>query len=98
MSCFRMHEILLKLLTQAIILAEYRNGGSGTMPARTLERLKRHLRPGRVYRREDLLPWSHSVDRHLKELIADGTLQKLRNTTFHENSSLEKLPLTSTKW
>jgi hypothetical protein len=43
----------------------------------TLEQLKRHLRPGRVYRREDLLPWSQSVDRHLKELTLDGTLQKL---------------------
>ena len=38
----------------------------------TLEQLKRHLRPGRVYRREDLLPWSHSVDRHLKELTVTG--------------------------
>ena len=48
------------------------------MRASTLEKLRNHLRPGGVYRREDLLPWSQSVDRHLKELIADGTLQKLR--------------------
>jgi hypothetical protein len=60
-----------------------RNGVSGTMPARTLEQLKRHLRPGRVYRREDLLPWSHSVDRHLRQLTADGTLQKLRNGLYY---------------
>jgi hypothetical protein len=53
------------------------------MPARTLEQLKRHLRPGRVYRREDLLPWSHSVDRHLKELTTDGTLQKVRNGLYY---------------
>jgi hypothetical protein len=46
------------------------------MRTSTLEQLKRHLRPGRVYRREDLLPWSQSVDRHLKELTVDGTLQK----------------------
>jgi hypothetical protein len=38
------------------------------MQPSTLEQLKRHFRPGRVYRREDLLPWSHSLDRHLKEL------------------------------
>jgi hypothetical protein len=53
------------------------------MPTRTLERLKRHLRPGRVYRREDLLPWSRSVDRHLKELTTEGTLQKLRNGLYY---------------
>ena len=49
------------------------------MRTSTLEQLKRHLRPGRVYRRQDLLSWSQSVDRHLKELTVDGTLQKLRN-------------------
>src|SRR5450759_4285978 len=48
-----------------------------------LERLRRHLRPGRVYRREDLLPWSHSVDRHLKELTVDWTLQKLRTGLYY---------------
>src|SRR5215467_10679450 len=53
------------------------------MRTSTLDHLKRRLRHGRVYRREDLLPWSHSVDRHLKELTADGTLQKLRNGLYH---------------
>jgi hypothetical protein len=53
------------------------------MPARTLERLKQHLRPGRVYRRKDLQPWSHSVDRHLKELTLDGTLRKVRNGLYY---------------
>jgi hypothetical protein len=53
------------------------------MRTSTLEQLKRHLRPGRVYRREDLLRWSHSVDRHLKELMVDGTLQKLRNGLYY---------------
>jgi hypothetical protein len=48
-----------------------------------LEHLKRHLRPGRVYRREDLLPWSRSVDRHLKQLTTDGTLKKLRNGLYY---------------
>jgi hypothetical protein len=42
-----------------------------------LEQLKRHLRPGRVYRREDLAQWSNAVDRHLKQLMSEGTLAKL---------------------
>jgi len=53
------------------------------MQTSTLEQLKRHLRPGRVYRREDLLRWSHSLDRHLKELTVDGTLQKLRTGLYY---------------
>src|SRR5947209_17930809 len=59
------------------------------MRTRTLEQLKRHLRPGRVYRREDLLPWSHSVDRHLKELTVDGTLQKLRTGLYYSPRKFE---------
>jgi len=43
----------------------------------TLERLKRRLRPGEVYRRADLARWSNAVDRHLKQLVEDGTLTKL---------------------
>jgi Family of unknown function (DUF6088) len=43
----------------------------------TLQEFKRHLRPGRVYRREDLAQWSNAVDRHLKQLVNDGTLTKL---------------------
>src|ERR1700735_4256717 len=42
-----------------------------------LEEFKRHLRPGRVYRREDLAQWSNAVDRHLKQLVDEGTLTKL---------------------
>jgi hypothetical protein len=42
-----------------------------------LEELKRHLRPGQVYRREELAQWSNAVDRHLKQLVEDGTLTKL---------------------
>ena len=55
----------------------------------TLDHLKRRLRPGRVYRREDLLPWSKSVDRNLKELIGDGTLQKLRNGLYYSPRKFE---------
>jgi len=48
-----------------------------------LEQLKRHLRPGRVYRRADLAQWSKSVDRHARELVDQGVLQKLRNGLYH---------------
>jgi len=63
------------------------------MPKPTkLQQLKYHLRPGRVYRREDLARWSNAVDRHLKQLLDDGTLTKLagglyaypKNTVFGE--------------
>lgn len=42
-----------------------------------LQEFKRHLRPGQVYRREDLTSWSTSVDRHLKQLVESGVLKKL---------------------
>ena len=42
-----------------------------------LEQLKRHLKPGRAYRRATLARWSTSVDRHLKQLVESGTLKKL---------------------
>jgi hypothetical protein len=42
-----------------------------------LQQLKKRLRPGQVYRREDLAQWSNAVDRHLKQLVSDGTLTKL---------------------
>ena len=42
-----------------------------------LQELKKHLRRGKVYRRADLAKWSKSVDRHLDELVQEGTLQKL---------------------
>ena len=39
--------------------------------------LSRHVRAGKVYRREDLLPYSNSVDRELQRLVSAGTLRKL---------------------
>src|SRR5687767_13251935 len=42
-----------------------------------LQELKRRLRPGQVYRREELAQWSMAVDRHLKQLVSDGTFTKL---------------------
>src|SRR5882762_3979623 len=42
-----------------------------------LQELKAHLKPGQVYRRADLARWSNAVDRHLKQLVSEGTLTKL---------------------
>jgi hypothetical protein len=42
------------------------------MRTSTLAQLKRHLRPGRVYRREDLLPWFHrSIDTSKNLLLTE---------------------------
>jgi hypothetical protein len=49
----------------------------------TLNALKKHLRPGQVYRRADLEAWSNAVDRHLKQLQEDGTLVKLSGGLYH---------------
>jgi hypothetical protein len=48
-----------------------------------VEHLKRHLRPGMVYRRSELAQWSNSVDRHLKQLMDEGFLKKLRNGFYY---------------
>lgn len=45
--------------------------------------LKRHLKPGQVYRRTDLVKWSRAVDRHLAMLVADGTLKKLSQGVYY---------------
>jgi len=42
-----------------------------------LDALKKQLRPGQVYRRADLLQWSNAIDRHLRQLVEEGTLTKL---------------------
>jgi hypothetical protein len=41
------------------------------------------LRSGRVYRREDLAPFSKAVDRHLRELVAGGNLTKLAQGLYY---------------
>lgn len=48
-----------------------------------LETVKRHLKPGQVYHRADLKKWSASVDRHLQELVKDGTLEKLSGGLYY---------------
>jgi hypothetical protein len=42
-----------------------------------LTELKRHLRPGQVYRRKDLARWSNAVDRHVRQLVDEGRLEKV---------------------
>ena len=42
-----------------------------------LSNLKRHLRPGQVYRRKDLARWSNAVDRHVRLLVDEGRLEKV---------------------
>jgi hypothetical protein len=39
--------------------------------------LKKHLRPGQVYRRRDLARWSNAVDRHVRLLLDEGRLEKV---------------------
>jgi len=48
-----------------------------------LEALKKHLKQGEVYRRADLQKWSTSVDRHLQQLIKDGTVEKLSGGLYY---------------
>ena len=59
-----------------------------------LDQLKKHLRPGRVYRREDLAQWSKSVDRHARELLEQGVLTKLRSGLYYypETSVFGQVP------
>jgi len=59
-----------------------------------VEELKRHLKRGRVYRRSDLSKWTSSVDRHLDELVDEGTLEKLSQGMYYypELSSFGKTP------
>jgi hypothetical protein len=48
-----------------------------------LQELKKHLKRGKVYGRADLSKWSKSVDRHLDELVQEGTLQKLSQGLYY---------------
>ena len=61
---------------------------------KSVDEFKRHLRPGHVYRRQDLARWSNAVDRHLKQLVACGTLTKLRTGVylFPKDTAFGKVP------
>ncbi|MGB4342320.1 MAG: hypothetical protein WBJ03_01740 [Moraxellaceae bacterium] len=48
-----------------------------------LEQVRQVLKPGRVYRRADLLAVSTSVDRHLQALVQAGDLRKLAQGLYY---------------
>jgi hypothetical protein len=52
------------------------------MSMSALNELRQHLTPGQVYRRADLAQWSNAIDRHLKQLVRDGTLQKVSQGVY----------------
>lgn len=62
-------------------------------PGGAIERLAGALKPGHVYRREDLARLSNAVDRHLRELVASGKLQKLAAGLYHAPKSSNFGPL-----
>ncbi len=45
--------------------------------------LKRQLKPGKVYRREDLTRYSNAVDRHLAQLVNEGVLEKVAQGLYY---------------
>ena len=59
-----------------------------------LEKLRQHLRPGQVYRRAQLAEFSSAVDRHLKQLVELGELQKLKAGVYYrpQKSSFGDVP------
>lgn len=48
-----------------------------------LDTLKKHLKPGEVYRRADLQQWTTAVDRNLQQLVGEGTLEKLSGGLYY---------------
>lgn len=48
-----------------------------------IDELKEKLQPGRIYHRKGLTRWSSAVDRHLKQLLEDGTLIKLAQGLYY---------------
>jgi hypothetical protein len=59
-----------------------------------LKELKKQLKRGNVYRRNELVQWSNAVDRHLAALINEGTLQKVSPGVYYypKESVFGKLP------
>ena len=86
---FAMHVILIKILAEFFEF-EYHI----YMKAKNYETLYSHLDFGKVYRREELLPFSHSIDRDLALLNSKGMLEKLSGGIYYKPklSRLGKLP------
>jgi hypothetical protein len=59
-----------------------------------LGRLRSRLKKGHVYRREDLLGDSNAVDRHLKQLVDAGDLEKLAQGLYYvpKSSAFGRVP------
>ena len=59
-----------------------------------LNEFKKHLKSGKVYRRNELSEWSNSVDRHLDELLKEGVLEKLSQGLYYvpKTSAFGKVP------
>ena len=53
-----------------------------------LSDLKRHLRPGQVYRRKDLARWSNAVDRHVRQLVDEGRVSVRRSSMTSRSSTI----------
>lgn len=49
----------------------------------TLQEIKTHLNPGKVYRRADIEKWSNAVDRHLNQLQEEKALFKLSGGMYY---------------
>lgn len=47
-----------------------------------LNDLKKRLRPGQVYRRQDLEKWTNAVDRHVRQLLDEGRLEKVSGGVY----------------
>lgn len=45
--------------------------------------LEKYLKPGKVYRRSDFEQWFKAVDRHLKQLVKEGTLEKMSRGLYY---------------
>lgn len=75
-----MHEFLINILAFWLIVS-YLCIEDYAMTR--LNELKTHLKRGKVYRRADLSEWSKSVDRHLEELVNEGTLQKVSPGVYY---------------
>lgn len=71
---------------------------TATLPNSSLRGATAHLadelKAGHVYRREDLARLSNAVDRHLRELVSMGKLQKLAQGLYHapKQSNFGPLP------
>lgn len=75
-----LHETLMKFIAKCAANVHLRNEGVKRVSARA--ELQRHLRPGQVYRRKDLARWSSAVDRHLRELVDEGRLEKVSTGVY----------------